>query len=106
MTVLEIILLLTTIFFAFFSFKFAIIILRVQEAIEECLDAIDSKYRRLSEIIKIPVFFDSPEIKSIINEISHTKDIVLYVASRLSNSIGEKSSNDLLEEDSISTEED
>ena len=105
MTALEITLLLTTIFFAFFSFKFAIIILRVQEAIEECLDAIDTKYRRLSEIIKIPVFFDSPEIKNIINEIAHTKDIILYVASRLSNSIGEKNSSDLLEEDSSNTEE-
>ena len=70
----------------------------MQDAIEESLDAIDSKYKRLSEIIGIPVFFDSPEIKNIISEVSHTKDIVLYVADRLSNSVNQKSSKDLLEE--------
>lgn len=98
MSILEIILFLTTIFFGYFCFKFAYALIRVQDAIEESLDAIDSKYKRLSEIIGIPVFFDSPEIKNIISEVSHTKDIVLYVADRLSNSVNQKSSKDLLEE--------
>lgn len=84
------------IFFGYFCFKFAVILINVQESIEKSLDKIDSKYRRLSEIIKIPVFFDSPEVKSVINEITDVQDIVLEVASTLSDSIsgGQKNSEE------------
>jgi len=97
MSSLEIILTFTTVFFGYFCFKFAFAVLRVQEAIEDSLDAIDQKYQRLSEILKIPVFFDSPEIKRIVEEIYEVRLSVLYVAERLSNSIESK---DKIEEES------
>lgn len=98
MSILEIILLCTTIFFLFFSLKFAFALIRVQEAIEDSLDAIDEKYKRINEILNIPVFFDSPEIKRLVNEIYHVRDIILYVANRLSNSTQKKDKNTLIEE--------
>lgn len=97
MSSLEIILAFTTVFFAYFCFKFALAVLRVQDAIEDSLDAIDQKYQRLSEILKIPVFFDSPEIKRIVEEIYEVRLSVLYVAERLSNSVESK---DKIEEES------
>lgn len=90
MSSLEIILAFTTVFFGYFCFKFALVVLRVQEAIEDSLDSIDQKYQRLGEILKIPVFFDSPEIKRIVEEIYEVRLSILYVAERLSNSIEKK----------------
>jgi hypothetical protein len=87
MSNLEITLAFTTIFFGYYCFKFAFAVLRVQEAIEDSLDAIDQKYQRLSDILKIPVFFDSPEVKRIVEEIYEVRLSVLYVAERLANSI-------------------
>ena len=87
MSNLEITLAFTTIFFGYYCFKFAFAVLRVQEAIEDSLDSIDQKYQRLGEILKIPVFFDSPEIKRIVEEIYEVRLSVLYVAERLANSI-------------------
>jgi hypothetical protein len=102
MSILEIILAFTTVFFGYFCFKFAIAVLRVQEAIEDSLDAIDQKYQSLSEILKIPVFFDSPEIKRIVEEIYEVRLSILYVAERLSNSVEIK---EKIEEESEETEE-
>lgn len=77
-------------FFGYFCIKFALIVLNVQDAIEKSLDKIDTKYNRLNQITKIPVFYDSPEIKNIISEIIEVQDIVLEIAKTLSNSVNKK----------------
>ena len=82
--------LLANVFFAYYCFKFSMIVIKIQDTIEESLDKIDKKYNRISQIIKIPVFFDSPEIKSIVYEITEVQDIVLDIASNLSNSVNNK----------------
>ena len=81
---------LANIFFCYFCIKFALIVLNVQDAIEKSLDKIDIKYNRLSQIAKIPVFYDSPEIKNIISEVIEVQDVVLEVAATLSNSTNNK----------------
>jgi len=72
-------------FFAFFCIKFALVIIRMQDVIEDSLDKIDDKYNRISEILEIPLFFDSPEIRRLLGEIKEVKDIVLEISSNLSN---------------------
>ncbi len=84
-------------FFGYFCIKFALALIRVQEAIEDSLDEIDSKYNRMSEILKIPVFFDSPEIKNLISEIYDVRESVVYVADRLSGSVNKKTKADIEE---------
>tara|TARA_Y100000589_G_C26601057_1_gene406317 strand:+ start:147 stop:464 length:318 start_codon:yes stop_codon:yes gene_type:complete len=81
-------------FFGFFCIKFALALIRVQDAIEDSLDEIDRKYSRMSEILKIPVFFDSPEIKNLISEIYDVRESIVYVADRLSGSVNKKSIKD------------
>jgi len=80
----------------FYCIKFALTLLRIQESIEDSLDKIDEKYSRLSQIVKIPVFYDSPEIKRVISEVLEVQDIILEVANNLSNSTKKET---LIEED-------
>jgi hypothetical protein len=62
--------------------KFSLIILRIQEAIEESLDVIDERYQSISKILEIPLFYDSPQIRQVINDIKITRDTLLKVAKR------------------------
>ncbi len=57
----------------------------MQETIEESLDVIDQKYSNISKILEIPIFFDSPEIKSVLRELEDTRNSLLYVANELTN---------------------
>ena len=57
----------------------------MQETIEEALDVIDQKYSNISKILEIPIFFDSPEIKSVLRELEDTRNSLLYVANELTN---------------------
>lgn len=97
MTYLISALIILLLFFGYFCIKFALALIRVQEAIEDSLDEIDRKYNRMSEILKIPVFFDSPEIKNLISEIYDVRESVIYVADRLSGSVNKKTKSDLEE---------
>ena len=71
-------------FFAYFCVKFALIIIKMQEELEYALDEIDKKYNRITEILDIPVFFDSPEIRRLLQEIKDIKRVILEVSLRLS----------------------
>jgi len=62
--------------------KFSLIILRIQEAIEEFLDVIDERYQSISKILEIPIFYDSPQIRQVVNDIKITRDTLLKVAKR------------------------
>tara|TARA_B100000927_G_C16305226_1_gene405140 strand:- start:417 stop:716 length:300 start_codon:yes stop_codon:yes gene_type:complete len=71
----------------YYCIKFALIIIRIQDVLEESLDIIDSKYNNLSKILEIPVFYNSPEVKSVINELEETRDSLLYIANQLTNNL-------------------
>lgn len=68
----------------YYLIKFGIIIINVQETIEECLDIIDEKYSKVVQILEIPIFFDSPEIKQLLKELGHIKLSILHIANKLS----------------------
>ena len=67
----------------FYNYKFGMIILRVQDAIEKALDEIDKSYAVMSQVLERPIFFDSVEIRQVINEIAKTRDMILRVARSL-----------------------
>jgi hypothetical protein len=66
-----------------FSYRSAMTILRIQDAIEESLDVLDKRYESISKIMKIPLFYDSPEIKRAVDDIGKSRDAILYVANQL-----------------------
>jgi hypothetical protein len=61
------------------------IILEFEDNIEECLDIFDERYKKMSEILEIPVFFDSVEVRRVISEISECRDSLVIVANKLTN---------------------
>ena len=81
-----IILSIATSYFAYKSYKFGLVILRTQDAIEDALDIFDERYAKMTNILQKPVFFDSIEIRQVIEDISISRDAILFVASRLSSS--------------------
>lgn len=76
----------------YYNFKFGIIILNLQESIEESLDILDEKYNSISKILETPVFFDSLEVRSVLDDIGRSRDAILYIAGRLSSDINDDSS--------------
>ena len=86
---------------SYYCIKFALIILNIQETLEESLDIIDVKYSKLSKILEIPIFYNSPEVKSAIQEIEDTRDALLYIANQLtsSSSLEEEIEEENLEQD-------
>ena len=94
MTVLEIsllatcmLLLLSTFAFAFYAYKFGVTILKVEDAVEECLDILDERYASISEILEIPLFDDSPQVKKVHTDIKRSRDAVLSIANVLTDGI-------------------
>ena len=68
---------------------FGLTLLKMEDTLEECLDTIDQKYQKMSEILQRPLFFDSPEVKSVVKEISDVKDSLHKVALVLSKNVVE-----------------
>ena len=82
-----------------FAYRTAMTIFRVQDAIEQSLDVLDKRYESISKVLKIPLFYDSPEIKRAVDVIRMSREAVLYVANQLTSvqeeeeEIGDKKSN-------------
>ena len=69
----------------YFNYKHGILIIRTVDEIEVALDVLDQKYESVSKILEIPLFFDSPQIKQLHNDIGACRDSILQVASSLGN---------------------
>lgn len=85
MTVAYIVIALLTVSLAislYYVVKFSLIIIKIEDAIEESLDVIDERYRSISKILEIPLFFDSPQIRQVINDIKVTRDTLLLIANK------------------------
>ena len=75
---------------SWYCIKFSMIVLDVQDSLEESLDLLDQKYNNLSKILEIPIFYDSQEVKRAINEVEDARNILLYIANRITSSVEEK----------------
>jgi len=71
----------------FYAYKFGVTILKVEDAVEECLDILDERYTSISEILEIPLFDDSPQIKTVHTDIKRSRDAILNIANVLTNGI-------------------
>ncbi len=66
--------------FGFYAIRFGIILLRVQDQLEESLDILDSQYQNVSDILKMPVYSDNNEVRSVVNSIKSAQDSIVLVA--------------------------
>ena len=67
----------------YYNYKFARAILRTEDAIEKSLDNLDERYASMQSILETPLFFDSPQVRQVINDINESRNAVLYVANQL-----------------------
>ena len=81
-----VLLLVYSIVVTFYCFRFAFTLLRVQDTTEEAISQIDESHESISEILKIPVYYDSPEVKRVLQEIINVQRVMINIASSLSNS--------------------
>ena len=80
MTALAIVLALLLSVSIYFNYKFSMTILRLEDVLEECLDVIDEKYAKMSEILSRPLFYDSPEVRRVVEDVRDTRDSLHRVA--------------------------
>lgn len=74
----------TTVFFAYQSIKFGLVILRIQDRIQESLDTMDTKHASITEILQRPLFFDSPEVRQVLWDIEGARKALHLIAIELS----------------------
>ena len=67
----------------YYNFKFGVLILNYVDQIEETLDVFDKNYASLSEVIETPLFYDSPQVRSVIKDIGSCRDSILKAANVL-----------------------
>ena len=67
----------------YYTIKFGMIILRMQDAIENSLEKLDESYASISDTLQTPLFFDNAQVKKVLSDISTSRDTVLYVAGQL-----------------------
>ena len=68
----------------YFNVKHGLILIRMQDQIEDSLDILDRKYASISDILETPVFFDSLEVRQVINDISSAREAIIFIARSLS----------------------
>ena len=57
----------------FYLWKFARIILAMEDALEISLDILDDRFKVMYEILQKPIFFDSLEVRQCVSEIKKDK---------------------------------
>ncbi len=68
----------------YFCIKFAITVLKIQDALQDSMDTIDERYRNMSDILTRPLFFDSPEVRQVLQDIEETKECLHEIAYSMS----------------------
>ena len=61
------------------------------------------RYASITKVLEIPLFYDSPEIKKVINDVKTTREAILSIASSLGASIDDSALTD--EEEEVDDEE-
>jgi len=75
------------------------LIIDIEDAIESSLDILNERYKKMNEILQIPIFFDSIEVRQVVSEIRKCHEAILIIANKLTNDInvGEKEKNSAIQ---------
>ncbi len=88
LTVCVVLLLVLLVLSLYKLFRFSMILISIEDSIEQCLDILDERHKSISEILEIPIFFDSVEVRNVINDISLSRDALVVVANKLTENTG------------------
>lgn len=90
---LIIVLLLCLSWSVYLNVKLGMTILKFEDSLDECLDIIDERYASISQVLEIPIFFDSVEVRQVVSDIMVTRKSLLDIASKLTSSQEEDAEN-------------
>jgi len=83
----------------FYLIKFSLVIIKVQEDIENSLEQLDDSYNKISEILTIPIFHDSLEVRNCLFQINRARNIILSIANSFTNAIEQEEVNEETKEE-------
>ena len=78
------------IFTSYYMIKFGLIVISFQDSLEDSLEIIDEKYNSISEVCERPLFYDSPEVRRVLQDIKGTRDALHQIAHSLSSEFNEE----------------
>ena len=67
----------------YYNIKFGRAIIRMEDALEVSLDKLDESYESVSKVLEIDLFYDSPQIRQVINDIRACQNSILFVANEI-----------------------
>ena len=67
----------------YFNIKHGLLIINLVESIENSLDILDERYNSISKVLDIPIFYDSPQVKQVVEDIKNCRDSLLKTANEL-----------------------
>ena len=67
----------------YYNYKFGRSLIRMEDALEQSLDKLDDRYESMSKVLEIPLFYDSPQMRQVVQDIKECRDSVLYVANEI-----------------------
>ena len=85
--------------FIHLTIKMGMTVLAVEDTIEECLDILDERYNSISKILEIPIFFDSVEVRRVVDDINASRNAILIIANKLADIQTAKEMNSGQEDD-------
>ena len=77
-------------FSSFFLIKFALLLLKIEDALEESINVLDARQESISRILEIPLFYDSNEVRQVHLDIEDCRESILGVANALSKNVSSK----------------
>ena len=80
-------------FLAYKLYQFSMLILRIEDTVEDCLDLLNESYENVSKILEREVFFDSVEVRQTIEEIKSVRRVILKIAETLTKNMDNNDSN-------------
>ena len=68
---------------SYFCYNFARMILNLEDIVEESISELESIENKFEEILKIPIFFDSVEVRQCIDEIKKTRSMIYGISQKM-----------------------
>ena len=86
-------------FLAYKVYNFSLIILNLEDQINESLEILNERYDSMGKVLEKEVFFDSVEVRQVINDIKICHQSVLLIAEKLTQNFSEE--NEIKEENKV-----
>jgi len=64
----------------YYNIKHGLLILKTTDSIEQALDLLDARYTSINKVLEIPLFYDSPQIRQVLDDIEGSRNAILQVA--------------------------